>query len=212
MPTPITVQIVSDLVCPWCYVGKRRLEQALRRRPELQARIQWLPFQLSPDMPREGRDRQAHYASIFGADRARAIMEGMASTAAAEGLVFATRPGARACNTLSAHVLLYWAGQDPAVDQDALAEGLFAAYHTRSEDLGDVDVLARLAGEAGMDPATVARRLRAGEDEDVVRGLVEQARQAGVTGVPFFIFNGRLALSGAQPPDALAEALDQALA
>lgn len=209
MARPLKIQVVSDLVCPWCYVGKRRLEQALRLRPDIQGEIEWLPFQLSPDMPREGRDRQAHYASIFGAERARTIMENMAQTAAAEGLVFATPPGARSPNTLSAHVLLYWAGQDPAVDQNALAERLFAAHHTHGEDLGDVEVLARIAGEAGMDAGVVAQRLRAGEDEAAVRDLMEQARQAGVSGVPFFIVAGRFAVSGAQPPEALAEVLDR---
>lgn len=210
MAEPLKIQIVSDLVCPWCYVGKRRLEQALGLRPGIRAEIEWLPFQLSPDMPREGRDRREHYAGIFGADRARTIMEGMARTGAAEGLVFVTKPGARSPNTLAAHVLLYWAGQDPAVDQNALAERLFAAHHTESEDLGDVEVLARIAGEAGMDPAAVARRLRDHEDEDAVRDLIDQAREAGISGVPFFIFAGRFAVSGAQPPEALAEVLDRA--
>jgi predicted DsbA family dithiol-disulfide isomerase len=212
MSGPVHVQIVSDLVCPWCYVGKRRLEQALRMRPGIQARIEWLPFQLSPDMPREGRDRQAHYASIFGPDRARTIMDGMARTAAAEGLAFALKPGARASNTLSAHVLLYWALKATGVDQNELAERLFAAYHTHSEDLGDPDVLARIAGEVGMDPVQVAARVRAGDDEDAVRALVEQARQAGISGVPFFIFNGSHAVSGAEAPEALAEVLDRAVA
>jgi len=212
MARPLKVQIVSDLVCPWCYVGKRRLEEALRRRPDIQAEIEWLPFQLSPDMPREGRDRQAHYASIFGPERARAIMEGMARTGAAEGLAFASKAGARSPNTLSAHVLLYWAGLDPAVDQNALAERLFAAHHTESEDLGDVAVLARIAGEVGMDAATVARRLRAGDDEAAVRDLMDQARQAGIGGVPFFIFGGRYAVSGAEPPESLVEVVDRAAA
>jgi len=209
MVEPMHIQIVSDLVCPWCYVGKRRLERALATRPDLAVRLTWLPFQLSPDMPREGKDRQAHYAAIFGADRARTIMDGMRQTAAAEGLRFEAGPGARSPNTLSAHVLLHWAGERADVDQNALAERLFAAHHTDSEDLGDPAVLARIAGEAGMDPVEVEAGLRAGKDEDRVQALMEEARQLGVTGVPFFIFNGRYAVSGAQPPEALIEVLDR---
>ncbi len=205
----VQVQIVSDLVCPWCYVGKRRLERALAARPEVRAAITWLPFQLSPDMPREGKDRQEHYATLFGADRARAIMAGMQQTAAAEGLRFATLPGARSPNTLSAHVLLYWADQAPNIDQNVVAERLFAAHHCNSEDLGDPAVLARVAGEVGMDPTTVAADLRAGKDLDRVQALVAEARQAGVSGVPFFIFDRRPAVSGAQPPEALIEVLDR---
>ena len=213
MANPLQIQIVSDLVCPWCYVGKRRLERALAARPDLKVAVTWLPFQLSPEMPREGKDRQAHYATIFGAERARTIMDGMQQTAADEGLQFDTKPGARSPNTLSAHVLLYWASLEDAlaagVDQDALAEKLFAAHHSDSEDLGDPVVLARIAGEVGLDPALVEARLRAGTDEERVQALMEEARKAGVTGVPFFIFNGEYAVSGAQPPEALIEVLDR---
>ena len=209
MAEPLQIQIVSDLVCPWCYVGKRRLKRALAARPAVLAQVTWLPFQLSPDMPREGKDRQAHYATIFGAERARTIMDGMRQTGLADGLHFEAGPGARSPNTLSAHVLLYWAGEDEGVDQDALAEKLFAAHHTHSEDLGDAAVLARIAGEVGMDPATVEAGLRAGRDEDRVQALIENARQLGVSGVPFFIFNGQYAVSGAQSPEALIEVLDR---
>lgn len=209
MAEPLQIQIVSDLVCPWCYVGKRRLERALAARPDLPVHLTWLPFQLSPDMPREGKDRQAHYAAIFGAERARTIMDGMRQTGAAEGLRFEAGPGARSPNTLSAHVLLCWAGEHPGIDQNALAERLFAAHHTHAEDLGDPAVLARIAGEAGMDPAEVEAGLRAGRDEDRVQALIEEARQAGVSGVPFFIFNGQYAVSGAQPPEALLDVIDR---
>jgi len=209
MAGSLQIQIVSDLVCPWCYVGKRRLERALAARPGIPVEVAWLPFQLSPDMPREGKDRQAHYTAIFGAERARTIMDGMRQTAAAEGLHFEAGPGARSPNTLSAHVLLYWAGERPDVNQGALAEKLFAAHHSHSEDLGDPAVLARIAGEVGMDPGEVEAGLRAGQDEDRVQALMEEARQAGVSGVPFFIFNGQYAVSGAQPPEALLEVIDR---
>jgi predicted DsbA family dithiol-disulfide isomerase len=203
------IDIVSDHVCPWCYIGKRRLDRALAQRPEIEAEITWLPFQLSPDMPREGRDRREHYAEIFGAERAQEIMANMAKTAAADGLEFEVKPGARSPNTLPAHVLVHWAQQTPGVDANALIEKLFAAHHTASEDIGDPQVLARIAGEVGMDSAKVLERLAARTDEDAVRRLIDQAREAGVTGVPFFIFDRRYALSGAQPPEAILEVIDE---
>ncbi len=209
---PVQIQIVSDFVCPWCYIGKRRLEVALARRPAIEARISWLPFQLSPDMPREGKDRQTHYAAIFGPERAKTIMDKMVSTAAADGLVFATRPGARSPNTLAAHRLLYWAGQLPGIDQNDLAERLFAAHHALSEDIGDPVVLARIATGAGMESAGLEARLRGDTDEDAVRSLIDEARRAGVSGVPFMIFDQRQGVSGAQSPEALAGILDQIVA
>lgn len=209
---PVQIQIVSDFVCPWCYIAKRRLEAALARRPAIDARLSWLPFQLSPDMPREGKDRHAHYAEIFGPERARVIMDKMVATAAADGLLFVTGPGARSPNTLAAHRLLYWAGQLPAIDQNALAERLFAAHHTLSEDIGDPDVLVRLAAGVGMMSDDLEVRLRSDTDEDVVQVLIDEARRAGVTGVPFLVFDQRQAVSGAQSPEVLAEILDQVVA
>jgi len=209
MEQPIPIQIVSDVVCPWCYVGKRRLEKALAQRPGLAVQITWFPFQLSPDMPREGKDRREHYASIFGAERARDIMARMKDTGAAEGIAFDTPPGARSPNTLSAHVLMYWASCAAGIDQNALAEKLFEAHHVRGEDIGDPQVLARLAGEVGMDRGDVLQALADGKDEDTVRALMEQARQAGVSGVPFFIIGNQHGLSGAQPPEMFLQILDE---
>lgn len=206
---PIEIQIVSDIVCPWCYIGKKRLERALAERPDLPVDVTWLPFQLSPDMPREGRDRREHYASIFGADRAQQIIDGMANRGRDDGIAFAWQPGARSPNTLSAHVLLYWAAAMPGVDQNALAEKLFHAHHVACENLSDPAVLARIAGDVGMDPGAVHEKLAAGLDEDAVQSMIAQAQKAGVSGVPFFIFSGKYALSGAQPPEAILEVLDQ---
>lgn len=212
MTKRIAIQIVSDVVCPWCYVGKRRLERALAQRPDLAVEITWFPFQLSPDMPREGKDRREHYAAIFGEERARQIMEGMKQTGAAEGIAFDAPPGARSPNTLSAHVLMYWASRSAGVDQNALAEKLFHAHHVRGEDVGNHYVFAGIASEVGMNSAEVLKALQEGADEDTVSGLIDQARQAGVSGVPFFIIDGQYGLSGAQPPEAILEVLDQAAA
>ena len=209
MAKTISIQVVSDVVCPWCYVGKRRLEKALAERPELAVEVTWFPFQLSPDMPREGKDRREHYAGIFGEERSRQIMESMKETGVAEGIAFDTPPGARSPNTLSAHVLMYWASRSAGVDQNALAEKLFFAHHVRGEDIGNHYVLAGIASEVGMNSAEVLKALQAGTDEDTVRDLIDQARQAGVSGVPFFIFGGQYGLSGAQPPESILEVLDE---
>jgi predicted DsbA family dithiol-disulfide isomerase len=133
----------------------------------------------------------------------------MKETGVAEGIPFDTPPGARSPNTLSAHVLMYWASRSAGVDQNALAEKLFFAHHVRGEDVGNPVVLAGIATEVGMNGAEVLNALRAGTDEDTVRNLIDQARQAGVSGVPFFIFDGQYGLSGAQPPESILEVLDE---
>jgi predicted DsbA family dithiol-disulfide isomerase len=171
--------------------------------------ITWFPFQLTPDMPREGKDRREHYATIFGAERAAQIMQRMQETGAADGIDFNTPAGARSPNTLSAHVLLYWASRSAGVDQNALAERLFEAHHVRGEDIGRPEVLASIASDVGMNSAEVLKALQEGTDEDTVMSLMEQARQAGVSGVPFFIVDSRYGLSGAQSPETFLQIFDE---
>jgi predicted DsbA family dithiol-disulfide isomerase len=206
---PVRIEIVSDPVCPWCYIGGRRLARALAGRPDVVADVHWLPFQLSPDLPREGRDRREHYAALFGAERAAQILAGMAERGRDDGIAFQLKPGARSPHTLSAQVLLYWAGRTPGVDQGAVAEALFKAHHEDCDDIGDPAVLARVAAAHGMDGERVRADLAAGRDEAVVQAQIEELRQLGIGGVPFFIFDRRLAVSGAQPPEAFLEVLDQ---
>ncbi|MGI9329694.1 MAG: DsbA family oxidoreductase [Gammaproteobacteria bacterium] len=201
----LEIEIVSDPVCPWCYIGKRRLEQALARHPKTRAAIRWSPFQLSPDMPPEGRDRAEHYAAIFGEERAGLIQQSMAETARDEGLEFATKAGARSPNTLAAHVLMSLAEATPDIDSSALAEALFHAHHADSEDLGDAAVLLRLAVSVGLDEAVVQARLNDPAAFEQVLTQIEQVAARGLNGVPSFVFNGRYAVSGAQPVDAFAD-------
>jgi predicted DsbA family dithiol-disulfide isomerase len=212
MTQQLSIQVVSDPVCPWCYIGKRRLDQALALRPELQAEVSWRPFQLNPDMPREGRLRSAHYAELFGAERARQIRATMRDTGRQEGIEFGDAPDAVSPNTLLAHVLMYLAAQTPGVATGLLADKLFAAHHVDCENLGDPAVLVRIAGEVGMPAEQVARELRTGTHEPAVLDLVEEARQRGVTGVPFFVLNDRFGVSGAQPAEVLAGVFDEVLA
>ena len=205
----LTIDIVSDPVCPWCFIGKRRLERALEQRPELDVTIRWLPFQLSPELPREGIDRREYMARKFGEEKAAIMLGSLSETGRDEGIEFQLKDGARSPNTLSAHVLLHWAFESPDVDQSALAEKLFAAHFSDCEDIGDLDVLARIAGEAGMDSDLVRSNLAAGIDEDTVLEQIEQATANSITGVPFFILNNTHALSGAQPTEIILQALDQ---
>jgi predicted DsbA family dithiol-disulfide isomerase len=209
MTNPIKIEIVSDHVCPWCYVGKRRLEAALAQRPELDVEVAWQPYQLSPDMPREGCKKLDHYREIFGEERAEIIMGSMKDTGIEEGIAFGNNPDAISPNTLSAHVLMLWARDDEHVDANELAEKLFYAHHVACENIGDHAVLMRIASEVGMDDPGLAEKLQSGKDEDKVAQLVQESAARGVSGVPFFIINGRYGLSGAQPADSLIAALDQ---
>lgn len=205
----LKIEVVSDPVCPWCYVGKRRLESALGQRPGLDVDLQWQPFQLNPDMPRSGRNRREYYREKFGAETAETLLAGMQQTGEAVGIEFGSDPDAMAPNTLSAHVLMHWADVDEGVDANALAEKLFAAHHVACEDIGDHAVLVRIAGEVGMDEGEVAERLAAGIDEEAVKAKIAHSASLGVSGVPFFIVNGKYGISGAQPPEILIEAFDQ---
>lgn len=209
MSRTLNIEVVSDHVCPWCYVGKKRLEAAIAQRPELVIEVTWLPFQLSPEMPRAGSRRIDHYREIFGEQRAQMIMSSMRDTGKDEGIEFGTSPDAMSPNTLSAHVLMLWANEDETIDADALAEKLFHAHHVSCEDIGDHAVLSRIAGEIGMDSESVAERLATGVDESRVNELIKDSASRGVTGVPFFILNGRYGLSGAQPADVFIAAFDQ---
>jgi len=207
MSKKIAVEIVSDVVCPWCYVGKRRLEKAISQRPDLDIEVVWQPFQLSPDMPREGRDRLEHYSQIFGEQRARQIMASMKDTGAEEGIAFDYKEGARSPNTLAAHALMLVAREHPEIDASELAEKLFHAHHVSCEDIGNVDVLMRIASEVGLDKADVRASLDSAEQG--VHELIQSSVQRGVSGVPFFIVNGRYGVSGAQPAESLVALFDQ---
>ena len=211
---PSWIDIVSDVICPWCWIGKRHLAATLA---ELAAdgerfAVHWRPFQLNPDMAPGGVERAAYRAAKFGSlERSRELDAQVAATGTAAGLEFRHDRMLRTPNTVDAHRLIRLAGEAGPARQDAVVEALFQGYFQDGQDIGDHAVLARLAGQAGMDAATVAGFLDgdAGREE-VVR---EDAgfRRGGLSGVPTFALEGHVLFSGAVPPDRMVEAFRRAL-
>ncbi len=210
---PFPIDVVSDVVCPWCYIGKRRLEAALAtlaaREPELRPVVRWHPFQLNPDLPPEGVDRASYLEAKFGG-RARAgeIYARVKAAGASVGLALDFDRIERQPNTLDAHRLVAWAQEQG--DADAIVEALFAAYFLQGRPVGDRDELAAIAGEAGLDRDAAAAFLASGVLAAEVADGDARARALGIGGVPFFVFGGRVAVSGAHEPATLLQAIAQA--
>ena len=202
----LTIDVISDVICPWCFIGKRRLEKALNGHS---ATVRWHPFQLNPDMPPEGIDRKFYRIRKFGSwERSQELDAQVAAAGQGERIAFNFENMARTPNTLDAHRVIWLAGERGV--QDAVVEALFQAYFTDGLDLSDRATLADVAAEAGLDRAEVEELLACDAGLDVVQGGEEQARRLGVSGVPFFVVNGRIALSGAQPPELFRQAFEQA--
>jgi predicted DsbA family dithiol-disulfide isomerase len=213
-PSDLAIDIVSDVVCPWCYVGKRRLEAALAelaaREPALRPVVRWHPFQLNPDLPPAGIDRHAYVEAKFGgAERAAQVYERIRAAGATVGIAFAFERILRQPNTVDAHRLLAWGQGQGQGSADALVEKLFRAYFLEGRYVGDRDVLAAIAGEAGFDVGAARAHLASGNGADVVAALGRRARELGIGGVPFFIFNRRVGVSGAQEPETLLAAIGE---
>lgn len=204
-----TVDIVSDTICPWCMIGKRRFERALAQRPDLQVHVAWRPYQLNPDMPAEGADRQSYLEAKFGGrERAEAIYQRVREAGAEEGIEFDFDRIPRTPNTLDSHRLIRWAAA--AGVQEAVVEMLFQAYFTDGEDIGDRQVLLRIAEEANMDRGLVAELLEQGADLELIMKEDAMARQMGIQGVPCFIIDRKYVVSGAQDPEVFLQAFEMA--
>ena len=204
------IDIVSDVICPWCYVGKRQLERALATLAEegLVFQVHWNPFQLNPDMPKEGRDRAAYRAWKFGsAEKATALDLRIVEAAANVGLAFRTDLMTRTPNTIDAHRLIWFAGQNG--DQDATMEVVFKAYFVEGRDIGEHAVLADCAAEAGLSRQAVLDFLSGELADTEMRAADHAAREAGVSGVPSFFLDGYSLFSGAMPAETIADALRQ---
>ncbi len=196
------VDIYSDTICPWCYIGKRRLERALAQRPQPEAAFRWRPFQLNPEMPREGMERQSYLSLKFGgAENAGRVYDHIASAGEEEGIAFNFAGIERTPNTLDSHRLIRFAEESNAAE--AVVQGLFDAYFLEGRDIGHTETLIELAEAAGLDAAQVAAYLASDNGLENIRAEDAYARRSGITGVPCFVFNARYALPGAQPPEVL---------
>ncbi len=205
----IELEIISDFACPWCLIGKRRLQTAMQSCPEIRFAVSWRPFQLNPDMPSAGQNRRAYYRQKFGEEGYGNLRASLQEAGAETNIVFCDEPDARAPNTLAAHVLMDLAMEESAVDADAFAEALFCSHHVACENIGSDEVLLRLASEVDMDPDRARSALVDAVRTEQVRAQIQQARRAAVSGVPFFIINRRQAIAGAQPTETLVAAFTQ---
>ena len=206
MPRALLIEVASDVVCPWCYIGKRRLAKALASLAgEVEARVEWLPFQLNPGMPPEGMARADYRRAKFGSlERGRALDARVAQEGAGEGIAFAFERMQRTPNTTAAHRLIDLAQAHGR--GEAVVDALFRAYFEEARDIGDAAVLAGIAAAAGVEDWP------AGADAARVAEREARVREYGISGVPTFIFERRSGLSGAYPPDLLAQAIREAAA
>ena len=209
--TPMDIDFVADVVCPWCYIGFERLKQTLALRPGVEANIRWRPYQLNPELPDEGVDRKALMASKFGSDpeRMRQMGENLKAQAVGAGLDIKPDEIEKSPNTNAAHRLITWAGQDGKAGE--VAEAVMHAYWTELKDIGDPEVLADIGAAHGMDREALVHRFAEGAGKEFVTRACQTAMQSGIQGVPFMIFADKVAVSGAYPPDQLVQAIDKAL-
>ena len=192
------LEVASDVVCPWCYIGKRRLEKALRLLHDVHVEVHWLPFQLNPDMPADGMPRAEYRKAKFGSvERSRQLDARVIAEGRLEGIQFAFERIERTPNTSAAHRLIAI-----APDQDRVVERLFRAYFEEAKDIGDAEVLGHIAAQCGVDGWP-------GKAHDV-SALEEEVRAMGITAVPSFIFERRSGISGAYPAETLAQAIREA--
>ena len=214
----MNIDIISDVVCPWCFVGKRQIEAALalyaQQHPGAdRPSITWRPFQLNPQLSAEGMSRQEYVVQKFGAARAKDIYARVAAVGAEYGIAFAFDKIARQPNTVALHSLIALAGAQASQSdglQDRLKEAFLRAYFLEGVDLTRTESLVEIATAAGLDQAKVEQCLADPQSRLAVEQEDQRARAIGVEGVPFFIFNGKVAVSGAQGPDALLAAMRQA--
>jgi len=198
----VKIEIVSDVICPWCYIGRRRLAKALELAPDVQVEITWLPFQLNPGMPREGMPRAEYRKAKFGSvERGRELDARVAGEGRGEGIAFAFERMQRTPNTVAAHRLIA-AAQKEGKGQAAV-DALFKAYFENAEDIGDPAVLEKISSALGI---------KGEVDEKEVAALEASMRGLGIQAVPTFIFDRKFGVSGAHPPEALAQAMREAAA
>jgi predicted DsbA family dithiol-disulfide isomerase len=206
----ITIDVVSDVICPWCFLGKRRLDKALEQVPEIKVEVVFRPFFLDPTIPVGGIDRHEYMAAKFGEERLKTIHDPLTAMGKEDGVPFHFDKITRTPNTLDAHRLIRWAL--PLAKQSQMKEALFMAYWSHGQDIGDHEVLANIAAEIGMDRVTVLADLSSNKDSDAVLAEVQQAQAMGISGVPTFILNHKYGISGAQSVEVLVDAIKKVAA
>ena len=226
-----SIDVVSDVVCPWCFIGKRHLDRALElwreEQPDCEVAVHWRPFFLNPDTPEAGEPYRPFLEKKFGGpEKLAELWQRVSAAGRTAGIAFAFEKIELRANTLNAHRLIHHAQKvmSPAKPETVsladgaggtaignLVEAIFAAQFLEGRHVGDRAVLADIAAACGMDREAVQRYLESAEDAEAVRGGADEARRKGINGVPFFIFNKRLTASGAQPPQALLQAMREAM-
>jgi predicted DsbA family dithiol-disulfide isomerase len=203
----IRLDIFSDPVCPWCYIGKANLDRALEAHADHPFRIEWHPFQLNPDMPAEGVDKHDYLAAKFGEDRLVQMHLRLKEASRAAGAEIDPDTPRRIPNTLNAHRLIHWAGLEGR--QTAVVSAIMRAYWREGRDIGNAAVLADVAAAAGMDRAVTARLLASDADADDIRARDSDARAKGISAVPTFLIAQHYVVSGAQPPEVWARVIEE---
>jgi predicted DsbA family dithiol-disulfide isomerase len=205
----LAVDVISDVICPWCYIGKRRLENAVAESQQ-EVRVRWLPFQLNPTIPKEGIGRKEYRSRKFGSwERSLELDAKLVAVGETEGIHFAFDRIERTPNTVDAHRLVWIADQKDC--QDAVVEALFRAYFTEGRGFTNRQTLIDVVAEAGLDRQPAEAMLNSEEGMEAIKEAEELSRRHQVSGVPFFIINNEITLSGAQPPDAFLVAFRQAI-
>jgi predicted DsbA family dithiol-disulfide isomerase len=206
---PVRIDVVSDVVCPWCFIGKHRLEKALALTPDIPVEVRWRPYFLNDWIPREGMAREQYLTTKFGSpERYKGIAQRVGAAAAEEGLVYAADKMKRQPNTLDCHRLIRWA--DGIGKAGEMKQRLMDLYFTEGADLTNHAVLVQAATAVGLDPEDVRAALESDQDVAQVEQEAQSSKEAGIEGVPCFIFGGKFAVSGAQSPEYLAEAIARA--
>ncbi len=206
---PVRIDVVSDVVCPWCFIGKHRLEAALKLKPGIAVEVHWRPYFLNDWIPREGIARDQYLTTKFGSpERYKGIAQRVGAAAAEEGLVYASDKMKRQPNTLDCHRLIRWA---ESIGKSAeMKQRLMDLYFTEGADLTNRAVLVQAAADVGLDPEDIGAALASDQDVALIEQEAQSAKEAGIEGVPCFIFGGKFAVSGAQSPEYPAEAIERA--
>lgn len=211
MTKPVVIDVVSDVVCPWCYLGKRRLEAAVAMRPDTEVQVRWRPYFLNPQVPAAGISRDDYLLQKFGSeDRLRPAYQRIAEFGKKEGIEFHFERIERQPSTLDVHRVIGWAAAEGKAP--LAVEVFFSLFFTQGADLTNREILIQAATMIGLDSAKVRHDLASDRDIEAIQTAARLAAEEGVSGVPYFIFSNRFAAAGAQPADVLASAIDQARA